>query len=835
VKLENYLLGKVFDLYMMTKEINNSWKRRAGRNLLLAGGTLGLLAYGTWHVGCSRFNPKTKGTLRLEGLQAGVEVIRDRWGVPHLYASNLEDLFFAQGFVQAQDRFWQMELQRRIAAGRLAEILGEPALEADRFLRRFELYREAEKSYKWAVQHDDITLLERFTAGVNAFIALNKLPLEFSLLRYKPEPWLAVDSIAWSNVVAFGQSNNFVTELARAEILRSVGPEMAARLDLSYKAGESLTIPPDANYSGVDFGRLLEEYGKLADLLGFARAGGGSNSWVVDGAKSVTGQPLFANDPHLAMQMPGVFYAMHLHAPDFEVIGATIPGVPGVMLGHNRHIAWGITTTMVDYQDAFIESSDPQNPRRYQYKGEWLEFESHFEEIKVKSRVTPVRQEQFRSVHGPIVSEFALVDTVATNGRKVQDAPVALCWSLYQRPLYVNATLDLNRARNWDEFRAALKNWSYPSLNFTYADVAGNIGYQFTGHIPIRAKGLGLLPNPGHTGEYDWTAFIPFEELPSLYNPATHYLFSANNKVVGDDYPYYLPGEYSNGARAERIRRLLTTKERLAPDDYLEMFRDVLSLDGLRLLPHLVSLSVSDSLERRALTILAMWDGRLEAESVGACLYQVVLSKLLRLVLEPQLGTKATNHYLGISEGGLSAVTTLSSKAGPHLLSFLERNDTSLLPPGLTWEAALRRALSAAVDWLRGKLGDDPGAWQWGKLHQMPFNHVLGAKRPLDKVFNRASLPIGGDADTIFQTAFAFKKDEFAANAGTPGWRMLADLSNWENSLMSVTSGQSGSPFSPHYADLIEPWLNAELHPMLFSRATLAAHTTATLKLEPTT
>ncbi len=816
----------------MAGEKVSTERGQAGRNLLLAGGALGVLGYSAWRAGRTRFNSKIEGTLRLEGLRAVVEVIRDKWGVPHLYAESLEDLFFAQGFVQAQDRFWQMELQRRTAAGRLAEIFGEPALVADRFLRRFELYREGERGYQWLMKHEDTMPLDRFAAGVNAFIALKKLPLEFSLLRYKPESWTPVDSVAWSNVVTFGQSNNFVTELARAEVLRAVGPEMAAKLELWPQPGHPLTIPPDANYGGANFASILEEYSKLTDLVGLTKAGGGSNSWVVDGTKSVTGLPLFANDPHLAMQLPGVFYAMHLYAPDFEVIGATIPGLPGVVLGHNREIAWGVTNTMADIQDAYIEQIDPLNPRRYQYKGEWLEFETRFEEIKVKGGPT-VRQEQFRSVHGPIVSEFAAGGTVAADGGSVQGAPVSLCWTLYQANYSLQGLLDLNRAQNWEEYRAALKNRPYPSLNFTYADVKGNIGYQYAGLIPIRAKGLGLLPNPGHTGEYDWQGFIPFEELPHLYNPATHYLFTANNKVVDDAYPQYLGGDYLHGARAERIRQLLTAKEKLTVADFNAMFIDVLSLTGLRLVPHLTRLNATDSLERRVLAMLATWDGQLGAESVGACLYEVILGKLLRLILEPQLGSVATNHYLGVSEGGISALTALSSKAGPHLIGFLERDDPSVLPTGLSWEAALQKALSSAVSWLRSKFGDELKGWEWGKLHQMEFNHVLGAKQPLDRIFNRGPHPIGGDADTIFQTAYAFKEGQFTANGGTPGWRMIADLSNWENSLMTVTGGQSGSPFSPHYADLIEPWLEGELHPMLFSRETLARYTAGTLKLEP--
>ncbi|HEX2909642.1 MAG TPA: penicillin acylase family protein [Chloroflexia bacterium] len=804
---------------MAEAKISNKRNRPVlpGRQLLLAGGALGAIGYGVWQAGRVRFNPKINGKLQFEGLLEQVEVIRDRMGVPHIFAGNQSDLFFAQGFVQAQDRFWQLELQRRLAAGRLAEIFGPAALEADRFLRRVELYRQAEKSYNWILQHEDASPLQRFAEGVNAFLALNKLPLEVTLLRYKPEPWTPVDSLGWSNVMTFGQSSNFWTELARAEVVRAAGPELAAKLEPWPQPGHPLTVPPEANYEGVDFETILAEYSRLVDLLGLLRQGGGSNNWVVDGSKSVTGKPLLSNDPHPALQMPGVFYAMHLDAPGYSATGATVPGLPGVIIGHNGRIAWGFTNTMADFQDAFIEKTDPLDPRRYLYKGEWLEFESHIEEIRVKGAST-VRQEQFRSVHGPIISEFSTGGSVAADGGSVQGAPVAMRWSVYDQPFSLEGLLAVGRATNWQEFRAALKRCPFPSLNFVYADTEGNIGYQFTGLIPIRAQGLGLLPVPGHSGEYDWTGYIPFEELPGSYNPASHFLLTANNRIESKNYPYHLSADYANGARAERIRQLLTEKEKLSVADFERMQADLLSINGLRFARLLVDLEFSDAFERRAQALLTTWDGRLTAESVAGCIYEVMLGKLLRLVLEPQLGRVATNHYLGVLEGGFSAMTSLYSLAGPHFMSYIEKDDKSILPEGLTWEEALRQALKEAVRWLRQELGDDVRGWEWGKIHTITFSHFLGIKPPLDRVFNRGPYPAGGDSDTIFQTAYAFKPDQYTVNGGTPAWRMIVDLADPDNSKWGITGGQNGSPFNAHYSDMIEPWLRVEFFPMPFSR-----------------
>ncbi len=812
-------------------EKKNLLKTRSSQ-VLLAGGALSALGYGAWRAGRTRFSSKVSGQINLPGLSQPVEVWRDQWGVAHLYAANLPDLFLAQGFVQAQDRFWQMELQRRMAAGRLAEIFGELAVPADRLLRRLELFHEAENQYQWLLQHEDSGPLERFAEGVNAFLALKKLPLEFSLLRYEPEPWLPTDSLGWANVMALGQSNNFFTELARAEIVRAVGPEMAARLEPWPSPGQPLIVPPTGDYAGLDFAPLLAEYGKLAGWLGILRAGTGSNNWVVDGTKSTTGKPLLANDPHISTQLPAIFYAIHLSAPDFEVAGASLPGLPGVMLGHNRQIAWGVTNTMGNNQDAFIEQLDPANPRRYRHQDQWHEFETHFEEIRVKGRPT-FRQEQFKSLHGPIISEFSASGTLATGGGTVQGEPVALAWSLYRKSFSLEGLLQLNQATDWPSFRAALEKWYCPSFNFVYADTAGNIGYQYAGLMPLRKKGLGLLPSPGHTGEYDWEGFIPFEELPSLYNPPAHFLYSANNKVTPDDYPYQLGSDYANGVRAERIRQILTAQAKFSAADFEKMFSDVVCLTGLRLARLVAKLDEGvEGLESRARRLLVEWDGNLTADSVAGCLYEVTMNKLLRQVLEPQLGKTATDHYLGVAEGFVP-LTALYSLAGPHLLGFAERDDTSLLPPDQTWDTALKLAFSSAVSWLRHTFGEDLNQWEWGKLHQINFNHFLGARPPLDRVFNRGPFAVGGDSDTIFQTAYAFKENQYIANGGTPAWRMIADLSDWDKCLMSVMSGQSGSPFSPHYADMLEPWFNGQLHPLPFSREAVEKNAAGKLTLQP--
>lgn len=801
---------------------------RAGRNLLVASGALGAIGYGAWQAGRTRFNSKINGKLQLAGLKASVEVVRDKWGVPHLYASNMEDLMFAQGFVQAQDRFWQMEFQRRLAAGRLSEVLGEPALLADKVMRRFDLKRAATRDYE-AMSGEERGYIMRYAEGITAFIKQKKWPLEISILRYKPEDWQPLDTLMWSKVMAIGQSGNFEAELLRAQLVQKVGPEMAARLEPLETLDLPQILPVGADYSGINFDAMLAEFSALHELSGVTGAGNGSNNWVVDGTKSVTGKPLLANDPHISTSMPGVWYEMHLHAPDFDVAGVTLPGTPFVVVGHNRHIAWGVTNTMADYQDGYIEKVDPANPKRYEYKGEWHEFESWSEEIKVKGKPA-MHKEFFRSVHGPVLSDFN-PNFLSENGT-APEKPVACRWTLYEVSTGFRALIKLNRAKNWSEFRDAMRDWDIPSLSFVYGDTEDNIGFQYAGRIPIRGKGKGMLPSPGHTGEYDWVGFVPFEELPSVYNPDSHMAYTANNQMVDNSYPYHLGSEYVGGWRAKRIRTLLNAKEKLSLEDFRRIQFDQYSEPGHIFARQMLKLEPADDWQRHALSYFRTWDGQLGVTSVAGALYKMTIYKLLHQIFVPLLGEPLADKYMGVGEG-LAPLNIFSGLPGPMVIRLIEKNDSWLLPEGQTWEQAMQLALNEAIAELRNRFGDDMSGWEWGKLHTMQYNHPLGAVKPLDRVFNRGPQPIGGDTDTVWQTGYGAKDGDFVANGPSASFRGLFDLGDLDRSMIGVTGGQSGSPFSPHYFDQAEQWIEGELHPMIFNRDELTTNTEGTLTLSP--
>jgi len=510
--------------------------------------------------------PGINGTVRVKGLRDRVEVIRDRWGIPHIYAGNEEDLFFAQGYVHAQDRLWQMEVHRRLASGTLAEILGGIALEADRFSRIIGFRRAAQADLA-LLDEETRRYLEAYSRGVNAFIETHRsrLPLEFTLLRHKPAPWTPLDTAAFAKFMGWALSCNWESELLRASLIEILGPERAAELEPPYPESNPIIIQSSkfkAQSSNISTGinrqdvattlsGLSKVQRKVACFSSSGGTGEGSNNWVINGARSVTGKPLLANDPHLSPMMPSIWYENHLVGGDFAVTGASMPGIPGVVLGHNHRIAWGATNAYPDVQDLYLERlrTTSSGCPEYEFRGKWERAQVVREEIKVRGRREPVVEEVVITRHGPIISGLLTGEA----------PPLALRWVGHQ-PSPMLQSLRFNRARNWEEFVASLRSWSVPAQNMVYADVEGNIGYYMAGQVPIRAKGLGLVPVPGWTGEYEWTGYIPFEELPQAYNPPTGYIASANNKIVGEDYPYFLTLEPLPGYRARRIVDLIEAR-----------------------------------------------------------------------------------------------------------------------------------------------------------------------------------------------------------------------------------------------------------------------------------
>jgi len=580
--------------------------------------------------------PQTTGTLRLPGPEAPIEIIRDRWGVPHIYADRVHDAFFAQGFVHAQDRLWQMEVNRRTASGRLSEVFGEVALDTDRLTRTFGFHRLAEADLAAAGELRDA--LEAYAAGVNAFLdrADGRLPVEFTLIRHQPEPWTALDSLAWARVMIWNLSHAWAGEMVRARLIEKLGPERAADLEIRYPERNPTTLP-----RGIEFNRLTPD-GMLEAAKGpFLGQAFGSNGWAVSADRMSTGATVLCNDMHLALRLPSIWYAVHLVAgPDGEglnVTGVSLPGVPMVMVGHNARLAWGMTLALTDCEDLFVERFHPDAPHRYEFRGEWREAEVVHEPIRVKGRAAPHVEEVLITHHGPIISDVVgfPAQRLAVQSMALRPCPAIQGW------------FQLNRARNWDAFVAAMRLIEAPQLNVPYADVDGNIGYWVTGKVPVRAKGQGLVPAPGWSGEYEWIGEVPFEDIPHALNPGQGYVVTCNHRIVADDYPHFLGTVWMNGYRARRIVDVFESKGTLSPEDFRALHVDFHSIPGLELAARLEGLSSPDPDVQAALEALRAWDGNLTTDSVAGTLYEATLQRLLHNLWEPTLGKDLLLQLLG--------------------------------------------------------------------------------------------------------------------------------------------------------------------------------------------
>jgi len=775
--------------------------------LLLAGGVFVVFFRSTF--------PQTQGTLSVAGLQGKVDVYRDQWGVPHIFAENEHDLFFAQGYVHAQDRLWQMEFSRRLGAGRLSEILGESTLKSDRYLRTIGLYRAAEADVH-DLQAEVLAVLQAYADGVSAFIATHphNLPLEFTLLGFRPEPWTPTDSMVWGKVMAMSLGGNWDNELVRQQLIASLGEDRVRELLPSYPTEGPFIIPPEAKSYGRVDNALLDAYQEVKELTGMVGAGLGSNNWVVDGTKTATGRPLLANDPHLGIQMPSIWYEVHLVGGELDVVGASFPGTPGVIIGHNRDIAWGVTNVGPDTQDLYVERINPANPNQYEFKGQWEDVTVIEEEISVKGRSEPEKLTVRLTRHGPIMTPV------------VSDATeqLAMRWTALESGGLFYSVYLLDRARDWDEFRAALQHWDSPSQNFVYADKDGNIGYQMPGNIPIRAKGQGLVPVPGWTGEYEWTGYIPFEELPFVYNPPTHYIATANHKVVPDSYPYFISAEWAEPSRAQRINDLLQANDSLTVEDMRNIQADTYSIPAAKLMPYLVEQGPEGWLQERAFNFFRTWDFRMEKESGAAGIMDAILWRTLVNTFGDELENADVSDTVW-----MGAVT--------GLFNLIEEQDNPWFDDVRTSEvenrdAILRRSVSEAMEFWRRRFGDLVGnldsQWAWGKVHTATFGHVLGRVQPLNLLFDRGPLAARGSWCTV--DANAYEVGDFAVHV-LPSYRQIIDVGAWRNSRSQHTTGQSGQPLHKHYDDMIRSWEAVRHHPMLYEKADIEANQEGLLTL----
>lgn len=792
--------------------------------LPLAGLAAGALAARlAWRRLLTRALPPRNGRISADGLHQPVEVIRDRWGVPHIYAADAHDLFFAQGYVHAQDRLFQMDTHRRVGSGRISEIVGASGVASDRFARFLGWTRAAEAQVAGADAEVRDTMAA-YAAGVNAYIVQGRLPLEFTLLAYRPEPWALQDTAAWGTVLAWGLSVNWETELLRLMLLETLGPEKTADLTPAYADSYDTVLPASVGHRLST--ALLEAYHEAMDNLPLgavpAGRGVGSNNWVVSGANTVSGRPILANDPHLPPTFPALWYENHLSGGGYNVTGFTMPGVPGVIIGHNEHVAWGVTNAFPDVQDVYVERFDPADPTRYEVDDTWHTAELCTETIRIRGRKPLVETVRYTR-HGPVFSDL-LPD---------EARDLALRWSLHEPSNHLRTILDTNRATDWDTFRDGLRHWSFASQNVVYADTAGNVGYVMPGRVPRRRKGNGLVPVPGWRSDYEWDGWIPFAELPARFNPPEGLIATANNRVHGADYPHLLSSEWLPGYRVRRILHLLRENVPLTLADNGRIHTDTFSLPAQRFLPHALS-AVAAAASRdtdlgAALHRLRAWEGDMRADEVAPTLFFGWLTHFTHAVFRQAVGPALAGRLLGKQDDVGFPLHPFYEMAGELVLMWLDDG-----PPA--WVGEIRPLLLPALEQtlvvLRGRFGADPQQWRWGRLHVVDLHNPLADVPLLGRVWKPIRLATGGDGYTVNQGDVHphFPPDPVHVIASC---RLIIDVGAWDNSLAVLPGGQSAQPASAHYQDGIAAWRDGRYHPLLFSRERIVAAAEGTVWLAP--
>lgn len=765
----------------------------------------------------SRF-PQTSGTIKHKLLTASVEVIRDKRGVPHIYAQNSNDLFFAQGYVHAQDRLWQMELSRRVAKGKLSEVLGKEPLDADRMSRTFGFDRIGRKDLE--LMNDECrAILDSYVNGINAFIeqSAKKLPIEFSIARFKPALWDATDVAAFSRMMVWSMSFGWYSGIVRSNIISKVGEDAASELEISYPHDNPASLP-----KGIEINELVIDE-KLKTIDGeYLKLVKGSNAWAVSGAFTDSGKPYLCNDPHLPMMLPSIWYENHLEAGDYRATGVSTPGLPMLMIGHNEHIAWGMTLAYTDIQDLFIEKFTSSDCSEYEYKGSIKKAEIFNEEIKIKGKSKPYVEKVIVTHHGPVISELV----------NFPEKKVALCSMALKPGGIIKGWYQLNKAKNWTDFNEALKHIDAPALNVPYADIYGNIGYRVTAKVPIRKSGYGKLPVPGWSGEFEWIGEVPYDEMPHALNPERGFIISCNHKVIDDSYPHYLGNIWMNGYRANQLEKMFAAKQKFTCEDYRNMQMNFSCLPGKKFIAHYHGITSRQVTVQLAINKLTSWDGQLGEDSIGGTLYEVTRFYLIKNIIESVLGKDITNQFKGSSFNPV--VNVYSEYLGQDtvvLLNMLDNQKSWWINKSGGKTQVLIKSIEDAVAWLGQTLGNDMNKWQWGKIHHIVFPHAMEIVKPMDKVFNLGPFPLGGDTDTIHQSAFK-PNEPFGGHMVAPSFRMIVDMSDLSKSRSVLPPGQSGWLGNTHYDDQITKWRNGDFYPMLWEKAQIQKEMKEKLVLE---
>jgi len=749
-----------------------------------------------------------RGTLNVSGLSAPVEVLRDAWGVPHIYAQNQDDLFFAQGFVAAQDRLFQIDMWRRVGIGETAEVLGERGVAGDRFARLVK-YRGDMQAEWTSYSPDTEQIAKAFTRGINAYIDSlgDRLPIEFQLLGYRPKHWQPEDILGRMSGIIMVR--NFRSEIDRARLIGAVGLEKARLL---------APTDPDTTYAlatglepGMFHAKMLELYDAATKQLDFAKLPSGSNNWAVDGSRSISGKPMLASDPHRALTLPSLRYLVHLNAPGWNVIGGGEPGLPGVAIGHNEHVSWGMTIVGTDQADLFVEQLHPDDPRKYKVGGEWKSMQVIRETVPVRGG-KPVEMELCYTKHGPVIYEDA-EKHIALALRWVGSDPGTAGYL---------GCLALDRVKSAAEFVKETDRWKLPSENLVYATTAGQIGWVASALTPIRRGWNGLLPVPGWDEKFAWQGFLPTRELPQLHDPKDHYVVTANHNILNLMPPGYdkeIAYEFAAPFRFFRCVDRLKQKTPMDLDDFGSIQYDTVTLAGQTIATVAKTVKWSDAALKPYAELITSWDGNLSRGSAAGPLYVVWFDEMVKEFFKPHV----PKDLLGFVTGGAGQEALLNNIRSPSDKFFGS-------DPQQGRDEFMQRTLKSAIARVEKRLSADRTTWAWGKLHQVKLRHPLSSRgHEFAQAFDLDAVSTGGDGTTPFNARFNENFDQIHGAS----FRMIVDMGDLDSGRATSMPGQSGQLGSPHYSDLLPLWADGKYFPLQFSRAKVESGAVNRLVMQP--
>jgi penicillin amidase len=743
--------------------------------------------------------PQAEGTVAISALQAPVKIWRDEWGIPHIIARNDLDLYTAVGFVTAQDRMWQMDLFRRAATGTLSEIFGDKTLQADILSRTIGFEKIADKFIS-ELPPESSALLSSYADGVNSYIKnyVERLPIEFSLLGYKPATWESKDSISILRLIGWLLSMGWHVDPVYADLVEKLGLERMQEL-LPHQVDQNQIMLKSWDhrqaFSGLRF--ACDEFQKT---LGFPSQGVGSNSWVVTGARSRSTLPVLANDTHLPYSAPCLFYILHLSSPNIKAIGISVPGLPGIVIGRNQSIAWGLTNSMIDDIDFYIEKLDSADSSHYLHQGKSQAFAETVELIPIRGK-EPYKLIIRSTQNGPIINGVASI--AAKN-----EVPISLRWAGFETGDEFSASQRLLHVQNWQDFLQAAGTFKTPSQNFIYADSKGNIGYYLAAAVPIRNNGQGLFPSDGNMDVNSWPGFVPDEKLPMQYNPAGNRIVTANNRVTSADSPLYLSSYWEPDYRLQRIHSLLDSLKFASAEAFSRQQQDVFSPQAESIVPKVLPIIRQVPFDRRsnyakALLLWQNWDYQETSESIAATIFEEFYLSLLRGTFADEMGDSLFAEFMDTPHFNIKALDRLVENGNSIWFDDITTSDTTE-----TLKDIIQKSFAASIDSLEAKLGSDMGQWRWGRLHQLTFRHPFSFYKPFSSLFNIGPFRSSGGLFTINNGSYLFS--ECFANVIGPCMRQVVDMSTQEYNVI-LTTGQSGHPLSNHYQDQTKLWLKGQM------------------------